>query len=149
MSVANIWKHSGEFPRCARWLRNFAAWRTPFRSQRLILQPAKLAFNLEWLASNGANSFISTPNCASFETTYSMYNLGSRKSSKSGWQLLSFWMLHVRFLFASPPCIPDLLMAKDYKASKLWLFMFLSFPLLCYGFQRTLLNLGLLWWSNY
>ena len=37
-----------------------------------------------------------------------------------------------------------LLMAKDFKASKLWLFMFLSFPLLCHGFQITLLNLGLL-----
>ena len=30
--------------------------------------------------------------------------------------------------------------------SKLRFFMFLSFPLLCHGFQRTLLNLGLLWW---
>ena len=29
--------------------------------------------------------------------------------------------------------------------SKLRFFMFLSFPLLCHGFQRTLLNLGLLW----
>ncbi|RVX11571.1 Transposon Ty3-I Gag-Pol polyprotein [Vitis vinifera] len=28
-------------------------------------------------------------------------------------------MLHVRFLFASPPCIPDLLMEKDFKASVL------------------------------
>ena len=25
-------------------------------------------------------------------------------------------MLHGRFLFASPPCIPDLLMEKDFKA---------------------------------
>ena len=32
---------------------------------------------------------------------------------------------------------------------KLRFFMFRSFPLLCHGFQRTLLNLGLLWWSNY
>ena len=31
------------------------------------------------------------------------------------------------------------------RTSKLRLFMFLSFPLLCHGFQRTLLNLGLLW----
>ena len=29
--------------------------------------------------------------------------------------------------------------------SKLRFFMFLSFPLLCHGFQITLLNLGLLW----
>ncbi|RVW86104.1 hypothetical protein CK203_037993 [Vitis vinifera] len=39
------------------------------------------------------------------------------------------------------PCIPDLLMAKTLK---LRFFMFLSFPLLCHGFQRTLLNHGLL-----
>ena len=83
-----------------------------------------------------------------FETTYSMHKLSSRKHSKSDWQWLSSGMLHGRFLFASPPCIPDLLMAKDFKASKLWFFMFLSFSLLCHGFQRTLLNLRLLWWSN-
>ena len=35
------------------------------------------------------------------------------------------------------------------RTSKLQFFMFLSFPLLCHGFQRTLLKLGLLWWSNY
>ena len=34
------------------------------------------------------------------------------------------------------------------RTSKLRFFMFLSFPLLCHGFQRTLLNLGLLWWSK-
>ena len=85
----------------------------------------------------------------SFKTTYSMHKLSSRKCSKSGWQWLSSRMLHGRFLFAFPPCIPDLLMAKDFKASKLWFFMFLSFPFLCHGFRRTLLNLGLLWWSNY
>ena len=88
-------------------------------------------------------------NFSSFETIYSMHKLNSRKCSKSDWQWLSSGMLHGRFLFASPPCILDLLMAKDFKASKLWFFMFLSFPLLCHGFQRTLLNLGLLWWSNY
>ena len=88
-------------------------------------------------------------NFSRFETMYSIHKLRSRKCSKSGWQWLSSRMLHGRFLFASPPCIPDLLMEKDFKGSKLWLFMFLSFPLLCHGFQRTLLNLGLLWGSNY
>ena len=34
------------------------------------------------------------------------------------------------------------------RTSKLRFFMFLRFPLLCHGFQRTLLNLGLLWWSK-
>ena len=84
-----------------------------------------------------------------FEMTYSIHKLSSKKCPKSDWQLLSSGMLHGRFLFASPPCIPDLLMAKDFKASILWFFMFLSFPLLHHGFQRTLLNLGLLWWSIY
>ena len=88
-------------------------------------------------------------NFPSFEMTYSMHKLSSKKCSKSDWQWLFSKMLHGRFLFASPPCIPDFLMAKDFKASILWFFMFLIFPLLCHGFQRTLLNLGLLWWSNY
>ena len=34
------------------------------------------------------------------------------------------------------------------RTSKLCFFMYLSFPLLCHGFQRTLLNLLLLWWSK-
>ena len=34
----------------------------------------------------------------SFETTYSMHKLSSRKCSKSVQQFLSSWMLHVRFL---------------------------------------------------
>ena len=33
-----------------------------------------------------------------FETTYSMHKLNSKKCSKSGWQWLSFWMLHGGFL---------------------------------------------------
>ena len=55
-------------------------------------------------------------NFPSFKTTYSMHKLSSKKCSKSGWQWLSSRMLHGRFLFASPPCIPDLLMEKDFKA---------------------------------
>ena len=34
------------------------------------------------------------------------------------------------------------------RTSKLQFFMFLSFPLLFHGFQITLLNFGLLWWSK-
>ena len=34
------------------------------------------------------------------------------------------------------------------RTSKLWFYMFLSLPLLCQGFQRTLLNHRLLWWSK-
>ena len=58
----------------------------------------------------------------SFETTYSMHNLDSRKCSKSGWHDCHKKLLHGRFLFASPPYIPDLLMAKDFKALVLHVF---------------------------
>ena len=74
VSVANIWKHTGGFRRHARWLWNFASWRSPFRSQGPISQRSpcdftatKLAFSLVWLASNGYNFFISTPIRAPFE----------------------------------------------------------------------------------
>ena len=51
-----------------------------------------------------------------FETKYIMHKLDFRKCSKSGWHDWHKKLLHGRFLFASPPCIPDLLMAKDFKA---------------------------------
>ena len=159
MSVANIGKLQENFVAMQESCEISQQKGHHFAAQGWFRSRAKFAFSLEWSASNGCNSFISTLNHTLFEhwiadfptfkTTYSMNKLSSRKSSKSGWQWLSSRMLHVRFLFASPPCIHDLLMAKDFKASKLWFFMFLSFPLLCHGFQRTLLNLGLLWWSNY
>ena len=38
----------------------------------------------------------------SFEMTYSMHNLGSRKCSKSNWQWLSSRMLHGRFISFLP-----------------------------------------------
>ena len=38
---------------------------------------------------------------------------------------------------------------KGLWSSKAWFFMNLSSSLLCHGFQITLLNLGLFWWSNY
>ena len=139
---------SGSFRRnsTARGLWNFTAKGQHFRSR------AKSSFNLEWLASNGCNSFISTPNCTpfehwivdflSFETTYSIHKLNSRKCSKSGWHdchlecfMLDFSLLP---LLAFRICLWQ-------RTSKLRFFMFLSFPLLCHGFQRTLLNLGLLW----
>ena len=52
----------------------------------------------------------------SFETTYS---IELQEVLQKWLTRLSSRMLHVRFLFASPPCIPDLLMAKDFKASVL------------------------------
>ena len=102
MSVTNIGKHSGEFRRHARWLRNFTTWRTPFCSpgnwpsawcDRL---PMALTPLFQLRIAHHLKRWISK--FPSFETTYSMHKLNSRKCSKSGWQLLSSWMLHVRFL---------------------------------------------------
>ena len=81
----------------------------------------------------------------SFETTYSMHNLDSRKCSKSGSHDYHQECFMADFSLLPLIAFRILLMAKDFKASKLWFFMFLSFPLLCHGFQITLLNLGLLW----
>ena len=51
------------------------------------------------------------------------------------------WCVRMPILLAFRICLWQ-------RTSKLRFFMFLSFPLLCHGFQRTLLNLGLLWWSK-
>ena len=82
----------------------------------------------------------------SLETKYSMHKLNSKKCSKSGWHdwhqecfMTDFSLLP---LLAFRICLWQ-------RTLKLRFFMFLSFPLLCHRFQRTLLNLGLLWWSNY
>ena len=153
MSVANIGKLQENFAVVQEGYEisqheghHFAALRNlpSARSDRLPMAVTP-SFQL-WMAHCLKHWIANFPR---FEMTYSMHKLSSRKCSKSDWQWLSSRMLHVIFLFASPPCILDLLMAKDFKGSKLWFFMFLSFPLLCHGFHRTLLNLGLLWWSNY
>ena len=81
-------------------------------------------------------------NFLSFEMTYSMHKLNSRKCSKSGLHdyhlecfMLDFSLLP---LLAFQICLWQ-------RTLKLQFFMFLSFPLLFHGFQRTLLNLRLLW----
>ena len=105
---------------CAKWLRNS-------RSKRLISQLCKnlpsswsdllamdvtLSFQVQIVHSlkHWIVDFLS------FKTTYSMHKLDFRNYSKSGLHDCHQKMLHGRFLFASPPCIPDLLMAKDFKA---------------------------------
>ena len=102
MSIANIWKHSGEFHRRARWLRNFATWRTPFRSlqnwpstwcDRL---PMALTSSFQIRIMHHLKHCIS--DFSSFETKYNVHKLSSKKCSKSVQQLLSSWILHVRFL---------------------------------------------------
>ena len=130
-----------------------------FRSQRLISQPAKLAFSLVWSASNGSNAFISTLNRAPFKALdfwlpelrndIKHAQIGLQEVLQKWLKLLSSRMLQGRFSLYLSSLHAGLVMAKDFRASKLWFFMFLSFPLLFHGFQRTLLNLGLLWWSNY
>ena len=75
----------------------------------------------------------------SFETTYTMHKLDFRKCSKSG--------CHKKCFMADFSLLPLLAfqICLWQRISKLWFFMFLSFPLLCHGFQITLLNLILLW----
>ena len=82
-----------------------------FRSSCCDFAAAKLACSLVQLISNGYNFFISapimhllkrwTPDFLSFETTYSMHEMDSRKYSKCVQELLSscpLEFLHVRFL---------------------------------------------------
>ena len=65
-----------------------------------------------------------TSDFLSFETTYSMHKMDSRKCSKYVLQLLSSWISSCYIsLFVSPPCILDLLLEKDYKAPKLGFFL--------------------------
>ena len=54
---------------------------------------------------------------------------------------------HVTF-FREDPTLLAFRICIWQRTSKLRFFMLLSFPLLFHGFQRTLLNLGLLWWSK-
>ena len=79
----------------------------------------------------------------SFKNKYSMHKLDFRKCSKSGWH-----DCHQK-CFMADFSLPPLLAFRIclwQRTSKLWFFMFMSFPFLCHGFQVTLLNLGLLLW---
>ena len=90
-----------------------------------------------------------TPDFPRFKTIYSVYKMDSRKFSKCVLQLLSSWISSCLIpLFVFPPCILDLLLAKDYKAPKLGFFMQMSFHLLCHGLYKDLPHLRLLWWSK-
>ena len=60
-----------------------------FAAQGWFRSRATSAFSLEWSATNGCNSFISTLNCAPFEVL-------------DCWQWLSSRMLHGRFLSLLP-----------------------------------------------
>ena len=124
VSVANIWKHLGGFRRHARWLQNFASWRSPFRSQRLISQPSPCDFatkgwfrNLrnwpsawcDWLPMTITSSFQLRivhrlkrwiADFPRFETAYSMHEMSFKKCSKSCCHL-EFFMLDFSLCFPS------------------------------------------------
>ena len=140
-----------------RGLRNFTAKGQHFRSPRLISQPCK-NLPLDWsdrFPMAVAPSFQLRityrlkhwiADFLVFETTYSMYKLNSRKCSKGVWH-----DCHLECFMADFSLLPLLAfrICLWQRTSNLRFFMFLSLPLLFHGFQRTLFNLGLLWWSNY
>ena len=145
---------SGNFRRNSTALCKIAAkW---FRSKRVISQLCKILHSTwsDWLPMAITPSFQLRiahrlkhwiVDFLRFKMTYSMHKLNSRKCSKSGWHdwyqecfMIDFSLLP---LLAFRICLWQ-------RTSKLWFFMFMSFPLLCHGFQVTLLNLGLLWWSK-
>ena len=112
MSVANIWKHSGEFRRRTKWLRNFtdeqdgyeiisqpkadfAALRN-WPSTWSDLLPMALTFSFQLQFVNRLKRWIT--DFPSFKTTYTIHQMDFRKCSKSVKQLMSSWILHVRFL---------------------------------------------------
>ena len=98
MSVANIWKHSGEFRRRTKWLRNFAdkqggceiisQLKADFAALRnwpstwsdLIPMGLTSSFQLRFV--NRLKHWI--VDFLIFKTKYSMYKLDFRKYSKSG-----------------------------------------------------------------
>ena len=134
----------------------FAAKGQHFRSQRLISQPCNILPSAwsDLLAMAVTPSFQLRIahrlkhwifNFLSFKTTYRMNKLDFRKCSKNGWH-----DCYQECFMADFSLFPLLafLICLWQRTSKLWFFMFLSFPLLCHGFQITLLKLGLLWWSK-
>ena len=158
MSVANIAKLEEKFHSRAcnysKWLRNFRSKRTTFLQLKADFAAVQ-KFPSTWsdlLAMAVTPSFQLRiahrlkhwiVDFLSFETTYRIHKLNSRKCSKSGWHdchlecfMLDFSLLS---LLAFWICFWQ-------RTSKLRFFMFLSSSLLCHGFQRTLLHLGLLWW---
>ena len=80
-----------------------------------------------------------------FETTYSMYKLDFRKCSKSGLHDCHLECFMLDFSLLPLLAFRICLWQRTLKLQSFGSSFFLSFPLLCHGFQRTLLNLGLLW----
>ena len=147
---------SGSFRRtpvhCAKWLRNS-------RNKRLILQPCK---NLPSAWSDLLEIAVTPPfqlriahrlkhwifDFLSFEMIYSMQKMDLGKSPKVHKKTVVAVLCFLHSVFPlsvvlSLHTLNDF--GKGLWSSKAWFFMNLSFPLLCHEFQRTLLNIGLLW----
>ena len=106
MLVANIGKHSGEFrnvkdtisqPKAdfvaiLLWFRSPRNWPSAWCDRLPMALTPSFQLRIAYCLKHWIFYF------PSFETTYSMHKLSSKKCSKSGWQFLSSWMLHVRFL---------------------------------------------------
>ena len=122
--MANIWKHSRAFRRCTGWLQNFAGkgW---FRSLRnwssawcdRLLMALTSSFQL-WFMHCLKRWIDDFP---SFEMRYSMHQMGSRKCSKSVQQLMSSWILHVRFLYLLSSLHSWFFFGKGLQISKAWI----------------------------
>ena len=108
-------KHLAKFRSCEMGfgLRNFrTAWRSCLQTAITSSFQLQFVHHLKrW-----------TPDFPSFKTTYSMHEMESRKYSKYVQQLLSSWILHVRFLCFSS-LHSWLALAKNYEAPKLGFFM--------------------------
>ena len=114
--VTNIWKHSGGFRRHARWAVKFRKMKVSISQPSSCDFVAKGWFRslrnwpsawCDWLPMAITSLFQLRftyhlkhwiADFPRFETTYSMHEIDSRKYSKSVQQLLSSWILHVRFL---------------------------------------------------
>ena len=105
--VANIWKHSRGFCRHARWLRNFASWRSPFHSLRnwpstwCDWLPTTITSSFQLRITQRLKRWIA--NFLSFETTYSMHEWTPESAPKvsNNLCLLEFLMLDFSLCFPS------------------------------------------------
>ena len=121
----NYREASGEFRRCTKWLRNFADKQdfAALRNWPLAwsdLLPMALTSSFQLRFTNRLKRWI--VDFLIFETKYSMYKLDFKKCSKSGWNDCHQECFMTDILFTSPPCMPDLLMAKAFKALVLHVF---------------------------
>ena len=118
MSVANIWKHSREFRRRTRWLRNFTDvqdgyeiisqlkadfveaflrlrnWLSAWCDQLPMALTSSIQLRFTYCLKHQISDF------PSFETTYGVYQMDSRKCFKSVKQLMSSCILHAAFILA-------------------------------------------------